>query len=318
MKKTTLHLCLIFSTIFLCNKTVVAQAVIPLYKDSIPNSITSPNEEKSEINADGVLIISKVSQPTLSIYLPPKEKNTGAAVIICPGGGYWVLAAGHEGADVAKRFNEMGVAAFVLKYRIPDEKYMRQTSIGPLQDAQRAIQIVREHAKDWNINKNAIGIMGFSAGGHLASTAGTHFQKAYIANPKNTSLRPDFMVLVYPVIALSDTTIAHRGSGDKLLGKNASPELIKEFSNELQVTSKTPPAFLVHAKDDGVKVENSLRFAEALRKNGVEADMFIYEKGGHGYGMYNKMSPISWMDIVEEWMKKMGFIKTASTKKKTT
>lgn len=288
--------------------TATSQTVIPLYKDSIPNSRPAPDEEKSEINKDSVLIISKVSRPTLSIYLPPKEKRTGAAVIICPGGGYWVLAAGHEGADVARRFNEMGVAAFVLKYRIPNEQTMVNKEIGPLQDAQRAIQVVRENAKKWGLNKKAIGIMGFSAGGHLASTAGTHFQHSYITNPKKTSLRPDFMVLAYPVISFTDS-IGHKGSGDQLLGKNASPEKIKEYSNEQQVTAQTPPAFLVHAKNDGVKVENSISFAAALKQHHVPVEIYLYEKGGHGYGMYNKTSTVLWMDLVEEWMKKMKFIK---------
>lgn len=293
----------------LSSTTSFSQTVMPLYQDSIPNSIAGPDEESSEINSDSVLIVSKVSRPTLTVYLPPKEKANGASVVICPGGGYWILAAGHEGADVAKRFNEMGVTAFVLKYRIPEEKTMRQPAIGPLQDAQRAIQLVRENASEWNIDKNRVGIMGFSAGGHLASTAGTHFGKAYINNPKGTSLRPDFLVLVYPVITFSDTTVAHSGSKEKLLGKNASPEAVKEFSNELQVTAKTPPAFLVHAKDDGVSVKNSILFADALKRNGVPAEMYLYEKGGHGYGMYNKTSNVLWMDLVEAWMKKMKFIK---------
>ena len=284
----------------------LAQTSIPLYKDSIPNSIAGVDEETSIINKDSVLIISKVSRPTLTIYLPPKEKQTGAAVIICPGGGYWVLAAGHEGADVARRFNEMGIAAFVLKYRIPNEKTMVNKEIGALQDAQRAIQVVRENAKEWHINKKAIGIMGFSAGGHLASTAGTHFKTAYINNPKNTSLRPDFMVLVYPVISFTEA-IGSKNSGEQLLGKNPSPAKIEEYSNEMQVTKKTPPAFLVHAKDDGVKVENSLAFAAALKKKKVPVSMHIYEKGGHGYGMHNKTSDILWMDLVEKWMKQMKF-----------
>lgn len=290
------------------NTTVFSQTIIPLYTDSIPNSKLAPDEEKSEISKDSILIVSKVSRPTLSIYLPPKEKRTGAAVIICPGGGYWILAAGHEGADVATRFNEMGVAAFVLKYRIPNDKTMVNKEIGPLQDAQRAIQVVRENAKEWGINKNTIGIMGFSAGGHLASTAGTHFQHTYITNPKKTSLRPDFMVLAYPVISFTEA-IGHTGSGDNLLGKNASIEKIKEYSNEQQVTAQTPPAFLVHAKDDEVKVENSLSFAAALKQHKVPVELYLYEKGGHGYGMYNKTSNVRWMDLVEEWMKKMKFIK---------
>ncbi len=284
-----------------------AQTVMPLYTDSIPNAIAGPDEEKWEINKDSVLIISKVSRPTLTAYLPPKNKCTGAAVIICPGGGYWVLAAGHEGADVALRFNEMGVAAFVLKYRIPEDKTMRNKSIGPLQDAQRAIQLVRENAKKWKIDPNKIGMMGFSAGGHLASTAGTHFQQAYIPNEKNTSLRPDFLVLVYPVISFTDTT-AHTGSKEKLLGKNASPQLVQSFSNELQVTATTPSAFLVHAKDDPVKAQNSQLFYDALLRNGVATELYLYEKGGHGYGMYNKSSNVRWMDLLESWLKKQTII----------
>jgi acetyl esterase/lipase len=284
-----------------------SQTVIPLYKDSIPNSKWTPDEETSEINKDSILIISKISRPTLSIYLPPKEKRTGAAVVICPGGGYWIAAAGHEGADVAKKFNEMGIAAFVLKYRIPNEQTMVNKEIGPVQDAQRALQVVRENARKWGIKKDLIGIMGFSAGGHLASTAGTHFQNTYIDNPKGTSLRPDFMILVYPVISFSDS-IGHKGSYENLLGKNATPEKIREYSNETQVTPQTPPTFLVHAKDDGVKVENSLVFAEALKKNNVPVEMYLYESGGHGYGMINKSSPVRWMDLVQQWMRTMKFI----------
>lgn len=284
-----------------------SQTTIPLYTDSIPNSKPTTDEEKSEINKDSVLIISNISRPALTIYQPEKAERTGTAVIICPGGGYSVEAAGHEGADVAKRFSEMGVTAFVLKYRIPNDQTMVNKEIGPIQDAQRAIQLVRERSGEWGINKNHIGIMGFSAGGHLASTAGTHFQHTYIANPKNTSLRPDFMVLVYPVISFTDS-IGHEGSRDQLLGKNASQEKIKEYSNEFHVTSKTPPAFLVHAKNDPVKVQNSLAFAKALKEHGVPAEMYLYEKGGHGYGMNNKTSPVKWMDLVEQWMKKMKFM----------
>ena len=284
-----------------------SQTVVPLYKDSIPNSKWTPDEETSEIR-DSILIISKISRPTLSIYLPPKEKRTGAAVVICPGGGYWIAAAGHEGADVARKFNEMGIAAFVLKYRIPNDQIMINKEIGPLQDAQRALQVVRENARKWGIKKNKIGILGFSAGGHLASTAGTHFQNTYIDNPKGTSLRPDFMILVYPVISFNDS-IGHKGSYENLLGKNATPEKIREYSNETQVTPQTPPTFLVHAKDDGVKVENSLVFAEALKKNNVPVDIYLYESGGHGYGMYNKSSPVLWMDLVQQWMRTMKFIR---------
>ena len=286
----------------------ISQTVISLYRDSIPNSKEVVDEEKTDTATNGILRISKVSRPTLTVYFPLKEKATGAAVIICPGGGYRILASSHEGHDVAKRFNEMGVAAFVLKYRLPDEQTMINKEIGPLQDAQRAIQFVRENAKKWRIDENKIGIMGFSAGGHLASTAGTHFQKAYIENPGKINLRPDFLILVYPVISFDDS-IGHTGSRDNLLGKDASSEKINLYSNQTQVTRNTPPTFLVHAKDDPVKVQNSLVFAEALAKNNVPYRIYLYEKGGHGYGMNNPTSDVKWMDLVEQWMKEKDWPK---------
>jgi acetyl esterase/lipase len=286
---------------------VRAQETIPLYADSIPNSRPGPDEEYIDTTRD-VLIIHKISRPTLTIYLPPKSKNTGAAVIICPGGGYSVEAAGHEGADVARKFNEMGIAAFVLKYRIPSDLTMVDRSIGPLQDAQRAIQLVRSNAKKWKVNKSKIGIMGFSAGGHLASTAGTHFEDAYITPMRRISLRPDFLVLIYPVISFRDT-IGHTGSKNQLIGANASKDKVDEFSNELYVTPNTPPTFLVHAKDDFVKILNSQLFAEALNKNGVPNKLYIYESGGHGYGMYNKTSTVQWMDVLQAWLTERKFIR---------
>lgn len=283
----------------MCN--CYSQTVIPLYRDSIPNARQMADEEKSDTDKNGIVRISKVSRPTLTVYFPAKEKATGAAVIVCPGGGYRILAASHEGQDVAKRFTEMGVAAFVLKYRIPDDQTMVNKEIGPLQDAQRAIQLVRENAKKWKIDENQIGIMGFSAGGHLASTAGTHYQQSYIENSKQISLRPDFLILVYPVISFTDS-IGHSGSRDQLLGKNALAEKIAQYSNQTHVTPNTPPTFLVHAKDDPVKVQNSLVFAEALQKNKVAYKIHLYEKGGHGYGMNNPTSEVKWMDLVEKWM----------------
>ena len=285
-----------------------SQRVVPLYEDSIPNSKSVADEEKSETDQNGILRISKVSRPTLAIYPAPADKATGAGVIICPGGGYRMLAASHEGSDVAKRFNEMGVTAFVLKYRLPDDQTMVNKEIGPLQDAQRAIQYVRSNAEQWGVKKDKIGIMGFSAGGHLASTAGTHYQSAYIPNKNNISLRPDFLILVYPVISFSDS-IGHTGSRDNLIGKNAAAEKITLYSNHTQVNANTPPTFLVHAKDDPVKVQNSLVFAEALEKNKVPYKMHLYEKGGHGYGMYNRTSDVKWMDLVEQWMKDKDWLK---------
>ena len=289
---------------------IFSQTVLPLYKDSIPNSKPVKNEEKSEYTSDShILIISSVTQPSLTIFLPEKEKATGAAVVICPGGGYSVLAASHEGYDVAKKLNEMGVAAFVVKYRIPDDKSMINKEIGPLQDAQRAIQLVRINAKEWGVDPNKVGIMGFSAGGHLASTAATHFNHIVIENKENINLRPDFAILIYPVISFNDS-IAHIGSRDNLIGKNPSAEKIKEYSNELQVTEKTPPSFLVHAADDdAVKVENSLYFFEALQKNHVLSEMHIFPKGGHGFGMHNPTTKDQWMDLLKNWMDANGWLK---------
>jgi len=304
MKKLTL-----FVTLTCFVLISYTQTVMPLYSDSIPNSKPAPDEEKTDTSRKGVPMISKVSMPTLAIYLPPKEKATGAAVVVIPGGGYRNVAIGHEGYDVAKRFNEMGVAAFVLKYRLPSDVTMINKEIGPVQDAQRAIQIVREKAKEWGLDKNRVGIIGFSAGGHLASTAGTHFNHAYINAGKKANLRPDFMILVYPVISFADS-ICHKGSRENLLGKDPSPDKIMEYSNELQVTKKTPPTYLVHAENDStVKVQNMLLFATALQKNKVPFDFYLYEKGGHGFGLNNSTSEVKWMDLVQEWMEKSGWLK---------
>lgn len=302
MKKSFLLVLVALLPFFTCT----GQIVMPLYSDSIPNSIPGPDEEKS--TEQGILIISKVSRPTLTFYPAPRAISTGAAVIICPGGGYSILAAGHEGKEVALRFNEMGISAFVLKYRIPDDKTMPNKEIGPLQDAQRAIQLVRQNAKKWKINPRRIGIMGFSAGGHLAATAGTHFEKALIDNPKKTSLRPDFLLLIYPVISFRDS-IGHMGSRNQLLGPSPSAEKIEAYSNELQVRANTAPAFMVHAKNDFVKIENSQLFAAALEQYKIPNRLLVYESGGHGYGMVNPTSPVRWMDELQQWLKTMKFIR---------
>ena len=284
-----------------------AQTVFPLYPDKIPNSKPVPEEETIE-QTNGITIVSKISIPTLSIFLPPAAKANGTAVIICPGGGYWVNAISHEGTDVARKFNEIGVAAFVLKYRIPDDATMVRREIGPLQDAQEAIKTVRQRAKEWNVNVNRIGIMGFSAGGHLASTAGTHFSNVVIPDAGNISLRPDFMILIYPVISFQDT-IGHIGSRDQLIGKQPSQEKINEYSNELQVTSETPPAFLVHASDDDtVNPDNSISFYQSLIKHKVPSELHLYQRGGHGFGMYNKTTDDQWMDRCKSWLKVNGLL----------
>jgi acetyl esterase/lipase len=298
--------CLIALLFFL---QINAQTVIPLYDHAVPNSKMAANQEYARIDPGNILIVSKVSIPSLTIFLAPKEKATGAAVIICPGGGYTNLAMGYEGTEVAQRFNESGISAFVLKYRIPDDSTMTNKEIGPLQDAQRALIVLRTRASEWAIDPKRIGIMGFSAGGHLAATAGTHFKKNYIDNPDRISVRPDFLILIYPVISFKPP-IAHQGSAHNLLGSNPSAEEINEFSNEMQVTDQTPPAFLVHAKDDNtVPYANSLVFAEALKKHHIPVKVYLYDQGGHGFGMLNNTNPRSWMDICIKWLGKEHFIK---------
>jgi acetyl esterase/lipase len=278
-----------------------AQEVLPLYPGKIPNSKPAPDIESPATNADNVLIVSNVSRPTLTVFLPDPSKATGEAIIIIPGGGYHILAAGHEGMDVAKRFNEFGIAAFVLKYRIPDTTWMIRKENGPIEDAQRAIQLVRENAKKWKIDPRKVGVLGFSAGGHLAATAATHFKKAYVPKKKNISFRPDFAILIYPVISFVDTT-SHIGSRDNLLGPNASEEKKREYSAELQVTPETPPTFLVHAKDDPVSVKNTIIFADSLNAKGVFSEVLLYETGGHGFGLENKTSDIQWPERVAKWI----------------
>jgi len=296
-------------TAFLClNHAAMAQQTVPLYKDAIPNSKPSPNEETTTMEGK-ITIVSKITVPTLSIYPAPKDKANGTAVIIFPGGGYWINAYGHEGTDIAKKFNEMGITAFVVKYRIPNDATMINKEIGPLQDAQQAIKTVRQRAKEFNIDEHRIGIMGFSAGGHLASTAGTHFTTAVIDNKENISLRPDFLVLIYPVISFKDG-IGHMGSRDQLIGKQPTTDKINYYSNETQVTAQTPPSFLVHASDDDVvPSSNSILFYEALMKYKIPAELHVYEKGGHGFGLHNTTTSDDWMERCKNWLVSNGWLK---------
>jgi acetyl esterase/lipase len=286
---------------------IQAQTPIPLYgSQPIPNSKPTPNEETSSVDG-GILRIQKVSRPTLTIFAPKGKAHNRTAVIVCPGGGYVVLAAAHEGSDVARRFADSGIVAIVLHYRLPDDSTMIDKTIGPLQDAQRALQYVRENASSLGIDPHKIGIMGFSAGGHVASTAGTHYGHNYIANAKHTSLRPDFMILGYPVISFSDS-IGHRGCRDQLLGVNPPADSIIKYSNELQVTDHTPPTFLVHAKDDKtVNVDNSINFAAALKAHHVPGEVYLYEAGGHGFGLHNPTSSVDWLALAISFMHKQGF-----------
>jgi acetyl esterase/lipase len=285
-----------------------SQKIIPLYKGKVPNSYPGKGKETAETDSLARVRVSGVTNPTLEIYLPPAQKANGAAVIICPGGGYTRLAYTHEGTDVAKAFNQFGTAAFVLKYRLPADSLQPDKSIAPIQDAQQAIKLVRQMAADWHIDTHKVGILGFSAGGHLASTAVTHFDTSFIENSEHINLRPDFGILVYPVISFSDS-LAHKGSRINLIGANPSAQQVRFFSSELQVKASTPPIFIIHAADDRtVKVQNTLSFYAALLANHVPGQLLVYPYGGHGFGLINKTTTDSWITHVAAWMKaeKMG------------
>jgi len=284
--------------LILFSGSVSAQTTMPLYPGTIPGAKDRPDQEQTTINSDSITIVSKISRPTITVYTPEKKANKHIAIIIFPGGGYWINALEHEGHAVGKYLSSKGIVAFVVKYRIPDTTFMTNPETAPLQDAQQAIGWVRAHSKKYKFKTNSVGVLGFSAGGHLAATASTHYMDNH-SGYKN--VRPDFSVLIYPVISFSDS-IGHTGSRDALLGKNASPEKIRAYSNELKVDKNTPPAFLAHAKDDWVNYKNSVMYDEALKKNHVREHLLVFEKGGHGFGMINKSSDIQWPDELVKWL----------------
>jgi len=268
----------------------------PLYGDAaIPNSKPGPDEETGADKA----WVQKVSRPFIQVYLPAKSKATGATVLIFPGGSYAGLSFEYEGTQQANFFIDHGIAAFVVKYRIPNDQTMIDKSIGPLQDAQQAMRFARQHAADWNLDPARIGAVGFSAGGHLASTLATHFNKAYIDNPDHISLRPDFLIVVYPVISM-DEKITHMDSRKGLLGVNPSADKVRLFSNELQVTEETPPTLILHAADDRlVDVDNSVLFFEALRHAGVPVEARLFDKGQHGFPLLPRDR---WQTAIMDWL----------------
>jgi len=281
---------IIIASLFLAG-TAQAQDTIRLY-GIVPNGKPLPNGE--------------ISVPEMLVFKP--QRSNGTAVVVCPGGGYSGLAMGHEGRDVARALNEWGVTAFVLQYRLPSDETMEDRSVGPLQDAERAMQIVREDADRWNIDPRKVGVMGFSAGGHLAASLSTRYRELLIDNPKRTSFRPDFSVLVYPVISFTDS-LTHVGSRNNLIGKNPSKARIKRHSNELNVDRKTPPAFLVHAKDDEVvPIGNAFAYQKALGKRKIPVAVRVFEKGGHGFGMHNQMEAGDWMADLRVWLVAQKFL----------
>ncbi|MCC9019620.1 alpha/beta hydrolase [Flavobacterium lipolyticum] len=289
--------------------TIHAQnEIIPLW-NTIPDEIKAPEYKENESFIDGKVQSTRlVTVPTLSVFLPKQTKPNQTAVLIFPGGGYQHLAIDKEGTKVANWLNSLGIAAFVVKYRLPNDLIMKDKKNGPLQDAQEAIRHVRQNATKYSIDVNKIGIIGFSAGGHLASTLATHYDEITYDTKSKTSARPDFSLLIYPVISMQNE-ITHKGSQSSLLGNNPSQEVRDFYSNEKKVTSKTPPAFLIHATDDkAVLPENSINYYLALKRNGVSAELHLYEKGGHGFGLGLNSTSKFWTRDCEEWLKINGYL----------
>jgi acetyl esterase/lipase len=305
------HSFLLFAVILFCITLRAQEITMPLWKTGQVPYYKKSNEK--EIRDTGETVkIQKVQSPDIAVYLPAKRTATGQAVIICPGGGYTYLSYNWEGSDVARWLNSKGIAAIVLKYRLPNSKSLTTAHMAPIADAKRAMRLARFYSDKWHISKNKIGIMGFSAGGHLASTLATHFDAgdAHATDSiEQLSSRPDFAVLVYPVISMMKPNV-HGGSRNNLIGENADSSLLNLYSNELRVTKETPPCFLVHATDDKtVPVANSILFYQALVTNGVPAEMHIFPKGGHGFGLgLGRGAVESWTALCIEWLRGLNAI----------
>ena len=295
-----------------------AQQEMPLYGGAIPGAIEAPDEERIREPKGAFPFLLDISRPTLTAYLPAKADANQAAVIVLPGGSYRGVSIEKEGHAVARKLNEFGIAAFVLKYRTPSARHMRNVTLGPLQDVQEAIHTVRTRAGEWKIDPQRVGVMGFSAGGHLASSAGTHFNEPVIARTDKVSLRPDFLVLLYPVINLGDD-LAHKVSREMLLGSAPAPADVAKWSNDLQVSATTPPTLLVHAADDSsVPVGNSLRFFSALQAKKIPAELIVFPAGGHGFGLDNATTPDKWADRCRDWLISQRLLDGAKTTTTTT
>jgi acetyl esterase/lipase len=288
-------------------KTLAQDEIIPLWKGKIPGEIYNSEYFEKEIVNNGELQRTiQVVNPTLLIFKPIRANGT--TILIFPGGGYEHLSMNKEGKKVAKWLNSLGITAVILKYRLPNDLIMKDKSIGPLQDAQEAMKMIRQNASEWKINPNKIGVMGFSAGGHIATTLATRYDLKTYSTNDTISARPDFSILIYPVISMKNE-ITHKGSQENLLGKNCSNEMIEKFSNELFINSNTPSTFLVHASDDkAVPVENSINYYLELKKNKVSAEMHIYEKGGHGFGLDIEDTNKNWTDDLINWLKNNNYI----------
>ena len=283
---------------------------IHLWKHGVPGAIENPAYKAETTLVDGKKPrIYKVSDPTMAYYPVPAANASVPAIVVCPGGGYGRLAIDLEGWDVAAWLNRQGIAAFILTYRLPSNEIMEDKSIGPLQDVQQAIRIVRRRAAEWKIDPHKIGVMGFSAGGHLAATASTLYEEKVYPVSDTTSARPDFSVLVYPVISM-ESGITHGGSRDNLIGPDPTAEQARKFSADERVNKETPPAFIVHAADDKtVPPENSINYMQALRKVGVPCELHIYESGGHGFGLGGGSGTKSaWPEAFKLWLQSRGIL----------
>lgn len=279
-----------------------AQKVIYLY-NNVPNSKANKNyKEQQVINKYGSHSFSKVTNPSISVFFPDKNNNKHVAVLIFPGGGYSSLAYDWEGPGIGSILVKWGITVVTLKYRLPSDSIMIDKSIGPLQDAQRAMQITRANAGKWDIDPSKVGVMGFSAGGHLAAMSSVYFNAPVIANADSISLRPDFSVLIYPVIS-GDSTIVNWGSRKAMIGDHPSSEQVNKFSTELQVTDKTPPAFIAVAADDKtVNPENSIRYFQALLRNKIAAELHVYQSGGHGFTIKHHDENDEWLQNLKYWL----------------
>jgi acetyl esterase/lipase len=276
---------------------------LPLWSNEIHGAIFTKDYKEVEVFKNGAVdFVSKVTIPTLSVFLP--GKSNGTAVVICPGGGYSNLYINGEGYKVAQWLNALGITAFVLKSRLPSDEIMEDKTIGSLQDAQEAMRFVRRNAEKWDINTEKVGVIGFSAGGHLASTVSTHYNDVVHKTMDTISAKPDFSILIYPVISMEEK-ITHQGSKNKLLGLSPSVATIEKYSNEKQIDSLTPPTFMMHATDDkSVPVENSIQYFLALKQNNVPCEIHLYQNGRHGFGLGREGTTGQyWTKQCEEWLR---------------
>ncbi len=288
---------------------------VPLYQGAAPGAPKSALPEVFEEKpGDPISLVTHVQTPEMRVFLPPKSKASGAAIVIFPGGGYGVLAINHEGWQEARWLNDIGVAAIVVKYRVSTREGDAYRFPVPLLDARQALRLVRENAAAWGIDATRVGVMGFSAGGHLASMALTTANDTLAgespSEQRGVSITPSFGVLVYPVISLHERW-GHRGSSDNLMGKDASDERRRRYSSELRVTAATPPTFLVATQDDDVvPVQNSIAFYEAMTAHKVPGELHIWEKGGHGFGMLPDRPPVAqeWLPALAAWMRGRGLL----------